>query len=47
MIDVNGEEDIQIFFDKLTTDGWQIIYYNEKIKSFYKMNITVVCKKNN
>ena len=43
--EVNGDEAIQNFLDKLTTDGWNIIYYEEKIKDVKTMVITVVCKK--
>lgn len=43
--EINGDNEIQTFLDELTTDGWNIIYYNEKIKDVKTMVITVVCKK--
>lgn len=43
--EINGDEEIQTFLDELTTEGWNIIYYDEKIKDVTKMVITVVCSK--
>lgn len=43
--DLNGDEAIQTFLDELTTEGWKIIYYNEKIKDVKTIAITVVCSK--
>jgi len=44
--EVNKAEEIQTFFDELTTEGWNIIYYNEKIKDVHTIALIVVCKKN-
>lgn len=43
--EINGDAEIQTFLDELTTDGWRIIYYDEKIKDVKTMIITVVCSK--
>jgi hypothetical protein len=43
--EINGDIEIQNFLDRLTTDGWKIIYYNENIKDVKTMVITVVCSK--
>jgi len=43
--ELNSDESIQTFLDELTTDGWKIIYYDEKIKDVKTMVITVVCSK--
>jgi hypothetical protein len=42
--EVKNDEEIQTLFNKLTTEGWNIIYYNEKIKNPDTMNVTIVCK---
>lgn len=42
---INGDEEIQKFLDELTTDGWKIIYYDEKIKNVHMITVTVVCSK--
>lgn len=46
---VINENDIQEFFNELTTEGWQIIYYNEKEELTNmldnRLNIIVICKK--
>lgn len=28
--EITGDNNIQLFLDKITTNGWEIIYYNEK-----------------
>jgi len=47
------DTNIQKFYNDLTTEGWRIIYYNEKnignhenLFSSPKIIITVVCNKN-
>jgi len=44
--EINNDEEIQVFLDKLTTEGWNIIYYDEKIKDVKTIVIIIVCKKN-
>ena len=45
---INFDVDIQEFFDdEITAQGWEIIYYNEKIMGVNTLKITVVCCKNN
>ena len=39
-------EAIQEFLDKITTDGWEILYYNEREYGGMGMvKVTAVCKK--
>ena len=37
-----NEDDIQLFFDTLITDGWQIISYYESANDITTLNIVVV-----
>lgn len=39
-----SENELQAFFDKLISEGWEIIYYKEKPDGFI-INIIVVCGK--
>ena len=40
------DEAIQNFLDKITSDGWEILYYNEKeFGGMGIMKVTAVCKK--
>lgn len=43
--ELNGEESIQIFLDKISSDGWDIISYDEIIKDFKTMIITIIAGK--
>jgi len=43
--ELNTDEEIQIFLDEITTDGWKIIYYNETIKDVKTLVITVIGSK--
>ena len=45
--ELNGDEAIQQFFDELITDGWNIIHYEERIKTVTTMELIVVCGKYN
>jgi hypothetical protein len=37
------DEEIQKFLDEITTDGWKIIYYNEKVKDVgYDLKVLVI-----
>ena len=40
------DEAIKNFLDKITSDGWEILYYNEKeFGGMGIMKVTAVCKK--
>jgi len=39
------DEDIQEFLDELSSEGWDIIHYNEKPKDTTTLNIVVVAGK--
>jgi hypothetical protein len=39
------KESLQVFFDLLITEGWEIIYYNEYNQMPDSMHVTVVCGK--
>jgi hypothetical protein len=43
--ETHNEETLQEFFDKLVTEGWEIIYYSEHQMMEGKFQITVVCGK--
>lgn len=43
--DLNGDEEIQKHLDSLSSEGWDIIFYNEAIKSTAAMTITTVVGK--
>ena len=45
--DFNKDQDIQEFLDELSTDGWNIIFYNEKPKDTTTLSITVLVGKPN
>jgi hypothetical protein len=45
--DFTIDDDMQEFLDELSSDGWVIIYYNEKPKDVTTLNITVVAGKPN
>jgi len=38
-------KEIQEFFNELTAEGWEIIYYDERIKDMTTLTITVVVGK--
>ena len=42
--EISGDEEIQKFLDEVTTNGWQIIFYDE-VKEKFAIKITTVCKK--
>jgi len=43
--ELNGDEEIQKFLDEISSGGWDIISYDEKIKDTKTMVITVVAGK--
>jgi hypothetical protein len=43
--ETHNEETLQEFFNKLVTEGWEIIYYYEHQMMEGKFQITVVCCK--
>lgn len=45
--DTKLEDEVQEFLDELSSDGWDIIYYNEKPKDVHTLSITVVAGKPN
>ena len=45
--DFNNSEAIQEFFDKLITDGWEIIHYYEMPKTHTDLGVIIVAGKRN
>ena len=43
--ELNGDEEIQKFLDEISSGGWDVISYDEKIKDTKTMVITVVAGK--
>jgi len=44
--ETHTSESLQTFFDKLVTEGWEIIYYNDILtQDGYKICVTAVCGK--
>ena len=39
---VNGDTEIQKFFDDIVSGGWEIVHYEEKIKNVTTMEIIIV-----
>jgi hypothetical protein len=42
--EILNEVELSIFFDKLITDGWQIIHYQEK-KSYGEISLVILAGK--
>ena len=40
--EVNGDEAIQKALDDVSAGGWDIIYYNEKLKDMHTMTLTII-----
>lgn len=38
-------ETLHDLFNELTTEGWDIIYYNEIVTLAIEFNVTIVCSK--
>ena len=43
--ELNGDENIQLFLDEISSGGWDILSYDEKIKDTSTMVITIVAGK--
>jgi len=43
--ELNGNEEIQVFLDEISSGGWDIVSYDEKIKDTKTMVITIVAGK--
>jgi len=43
--EISGDGDIQRFLDEITTDGWKIIYYDERVRDVKSLVITIVGSK--
>jgi hypothetical protein len=42
---IDNDKQVQEFLDKLSSEGWEIIYYNETPKTLNSLSITVVAGK--
>jgi hypothetical protein len=40
--DINRANEIQEFLDEIVKEGWEIIYYNEKVKDAFTLTITIL-----
>jgi hypothetical protein len=43
--ETHNSDTLQDFFDRLVTDGWEIIFYSEHLMIDDKLQITAVCCK--
>ena len=39
---VNGDEEIQSVLDELSSGGWNIVNYNEKLKDVTTITLTII-----
>ena len=39
----HNQETLQTVFEQIVKEGWDIIYYNEKIQDVDQMHVVIVC----